>query len=1250
MLWSHIVRLPVAIFLSILAATASFAQRLIPIPASATAAPVSSYPEGFQRVGSLLYFEANDRTHGTEMWRTDGTAAGTFMLGDLLPGSFGSYPWVAGSIGETAIVAGYDGIGRVALWRSDGTAAGTTKIWQVRGPDPFLYPWIHVISADTRLFLFVWQDGLPADLWFTDGTAAGFHKVTSVPRSLSAVGMNGRLYFVAQEASVGTQLWTSDGTRSGTHMVFRGMECPGASCGPVPASLFRTAGGVCFLTRDSIWRTDGTSEGTVRLATIGVPNYLLTGAGVAYIGDPTNFWRTDGTAAGTAKAGESTQSFSQATVLDDGRLAFFKQVNSINELWTSDPASGTKRVALIPTEPSQYSPLVGSIGARIFAAGWTKESGTELWLADVDRGDAALFRDLDPRQGPKGPRSSSPLSYPWFGNAIGSTVFFSAETANGRELWASDGTADGTRMLANIAPEAPTGAISGVVRDKSTGIPARASIALCAPQCDDTASTDAEGAYRFEGVLPGTYSLSAGSDAHLTQSYDGVKVAAGFEATGIDFFLVRGGTISGTVRRAATEELLDSVQIIVRNQSGEVVDQKLAGLLGQYRTRALPDGWYFVEAHAVSTATPAADQLFDGRNCAPEGCDWRMGTAVVVKSGSDTAGIDLSLHEYGTIAGTVRDASSAAPVAGMLVQFTRTGSATASASAKSDAAGRYQSPLLSAGSYSVTVGGSRGFGSVLYPQPVELTVDGAVTGIDLFLPQALARVTGIVRDRTGEPLAGIGVWLEDASGKYVFSGGGSGSDASGRYEIFGYRSGTYYLRTLGEAYPNVDCSITPCNFAKAVGITLTEGQTRRVDMTLMVQHTVINGRVLDAVTGKPIAGVFLTVYGAKDGNPLAYPATTAAGNYTTSVISRETSFYLVAFQSGYHRTAYPSVDAPCNPTACPRPPGALDIPAGYPIGIDIAMRRFGTVSGTVYDQTTGIPIPGANIYFVSKTGERVGYAYSRPDGTYKWEDAPGPVYAYVSAQQTDWFESQIYRDKNCGRGVCDPLAGELVNAVDGAATTGIDFHLPRAPLWGRITGRVTDAETGAGIPNVLVSARSSIASRVAHTNSQGYYILPELGEEGLLPMAEYRLFAEGEAPYQLEIYGRGRCLSFTCDPYSGTPLMVSTRQPAPWTGIDFHLVKLRVTSVSPASGPVAGGTRIVVTGANFPPAPELRLGNNKATILSATPTQIVALTPKSGGGAVHVTVAASAKTSASLAQAFTYEGDAMPPKRRVAGK
>jgi ELWxxDGT repeat protein len=48
--------------------------------------PVSSYPGDLTDVNGTVFFAANDGLHGYELWRSDGTAAGTQMVLDINPG------------------------------------------------------------------------------------------------------------------------------------------------------------------------------------------------------------------------------------------------------------------------------------------------------------------------------------------------------------------------------------------------------------------------------------------------------------------------------------------------------------------------------------------------------------------------------------------------------------------------------------------------------------------------------------------------------------------------------------------------------------------------------------------------------------------------------------------------------------------------------------------------------------------------------------------------------------------------------------------------------------------------------------------------------------------------------------------------------------------------------------------------------------------------------------------------------------
>ena len=87
-----------------------------------------------------------------------------------------------------------------------------------------------------------------------------------------------------------------------------------------------------------------------------------------------------------------------------------------------------------------------------------------------------------------------------------------------------------------------------------------------------------------------------------------------------------------------------------------------------------------------------------------------------------------------------------------------------------------------------------------------------------------------------------------------------------------------------------------------------------------------------------------------------------------------------------------------------------------------------------------------------------------------------------------------------------------------------------------------------------------------------------------------------------------------------------------------YVVAPTVSSVSPSSGPVAGGTAVTITGTNYAAGATVKFGATAATnVVVVSGTSITATTP-AGSGAVTVTVTNSNGQSGSLTNGFSYTG------------
>jgi ELWxxDGT repeat protein len=104
--------------------------------------PASSDLRDLVAAGGIVFFSADDGVSGRELWKSDGTAAGTVLVADLAPGIQGSgvSRMGAAGAGTRVVFSAFHPLLGYELWRSDGTATGTAVIADSAPGAPSSYP------------------------------------------------------------------------------------------------------------------------------------------------------------------------------------------------------------------------------------------------------------------------------------------------------------------------------------------------------------------------------------------------------------------------------------------------------------------------------------------------------------------------------------------------------------------------------------------------------------------------------------------------------------------------------------------------------------------------------------------------------------------------------------------------------------------------------------------------------------------------------------------------------------------------------------------------------------------------------------------------------------------------------------------------------------------------------------------------------------------------------------------------------
>ncbi len=372
-----------------------------------------SAPCDFVDLGGLQVFAATD-SRGRELWRTDGTYLGTQRVKDIWnSGSNSSGPhrffvFTSGVFGQIALFVANDGSTGNELWRTDGTSAGTQRVADLRGggstshsnPSDFV-----LVPSEGRVY-FTAFNGTEVHLYRTDGLNTTQVSSLSISGNRAVAHLPGYVFVAAIDSGTSHgELFRIDLSDNSTQVV----AILDPSDGSYPSDL-TTIGGLVYMqaytpaTGREPYVTDGSIGNLVALGDLlpgpqsSFSSSFTEFAGAVYFANGAGLGRTLGTPATTSVV---TSGLSAAgPLVDTGSLLYFSHsvVGQGAEPYVTDGIDVALVEDVHPGVNSSHSFWqAASIGGMLVFQANDGVHGIEAWQStDGTAPNTNLLADLEP--------------------------------------------------------------------------------------------------------------------------------------------------------------------------------------------------------------------------------------------------------------------------------------------------------------------------------------------------------------------------------------------------------------------------------------------------------------------------------------------------------------------------------------------------------------------------------------------------------------------------------------------------------------------------------------------------------------------------------------------------------------------------------------------------------------------------------------------------------------------------------------
>jgi len=451
-------------------------------------APSTNFADFLNLNATITLFIAETTNEGREIWRTDGTEAGTVLVKDINPGSdfgvfeFNGFSFKSLVFNGEAYFRANDGVTGNELWKTNGTEAGTVLVKDINAnanADNGNGLMSGLFILNNKIILEAFNTSFNRELWISDGTEAG---TTLLHDNNPGIGwgaflennivVNGNLLFNGSNGNNGFELWKTDGTSAGTIQLKNIEDTPNGSNPQELVSAFDKV----FFRADStsfsnprLYVSDGTTNGTLKVGANNQPakspQAIVEYDNKIFYSSPTfvsdlGIFYTDANGVATTFVKQINPNENENADITEFYNAkglnklFFAANDGTNgkELWVSDGTAANTNLVLDieagtegsnPQDFFEWNNEVYFMTIKNQGSFFNPSKKRTLWKTDGTAAGTILLREFDFR---------SIDIQPYF-TVFNNKLHFSAYemSSGGNFIWATDGTAANTVLETGIA-------------------------------------------------------------------------------------------------------------------------------------------------------------------------------------------------------------------------------------------------------------------------------------------------------------------------------------------------------------------------------------------------------------------------------------------------------------------------------------------------------------------------------------------------------------------------------------------------------------------------------------------------------------------------------------------------------------------------------------------------------------------------------------------------------------------------------